>query len=100
MSALRIGHLYPQGTHFSRPQDYSAAERIISIKITVAPWGIEPATFRLVAQCLNQLRHRVREIKSRYAIFQRKHFEFILSFNLKLDGFYQLVIVSCLPSLF
>ena len=63
MSVLRIGRLYPPGNipfyyRLNRPQGHNAIGRIMS---TTLP-GIEPATFWLVAQCLNQLRNRVRDI--------------------------------------
>ena len=61
LSALRTGRLYTPGNipdgHFcqSQPQDHSAAGTFM----LRTPSGIELATFRLVAQYLNQLRHRV-----------------------------------------
>jgi hypothetical protein len=55
LSAVRTGRLYPQeynGTHFkrlSRPRAHGMPRK----KSPVTPPGIDPGTFRLVAQCLN-----------------------------------------------
>jgi hypothetical protein len=42
-----------------QPQGHSAAGRMMSMKNSTDTIEIEPATFRLVAKCLNQVRYRV-----------------------------------------
>jgi hypothetical protein len=60
LSSLRTGRLYPSFCkRLSQPQGHSAAGKIISVKTSSDTIGIEPTTLQLVAQCLNQLHHRV-----------------------------------------
>jgi hypothetical protein len=89
LSVLRTGHLYPSGYIRGTQVDTRAvvrSEGLCQRKVLMTPQGIEPATFRLVAQCLNQLDHRTTQ-----SVISSP----IQSLNIEIDKIISLSIVLC-----
>jgi hypothetical protein len=67
LSALRAGHPLPPGRFLVLisvrgrvdPRDIGRLEGLGKWKNPITSPGMKPSTFRLVAECLNQLRYRV-----------------------------------------
>jgi hypothetical protein len=75
-SALRTGRLTPRKYSWysflleteSIPGPQCSRKDYVNKKSQMTPSGIETATFRLVAQCINQLRYRVPPLTIHYKI--------------------------------
>ena len=74
LSTERTGSLYPQQLFlllisvigWVNLRSIVRPEGLFQLKIPMTPSGIEHATFLLVAQCFNQLRHRVPKHRNEY----------------------------------